>query len=258
MAGSDELMDVVNALREEVSSTKRELALTKEELVATKGELAAIKGELAEMKILRILRDINCTSDDPDLHFRNVYLLNSIVDHFGIMTHLKWIDLEGSTGFGPGIQHLFRLPRLEKLNLGETDIQDNGLEGIDAAGSLEYLSLSGTDVSAAGLRHLSSLSSLRTLELDSCWLVTSAGMFCLRKLTGLESLHLGGTAVKDDGLKYLTSLTKLKELGLPAGITDAGMEHVKHLTALEQLDLRDCRLVTQTGVECLKSLPRLR
>ncbi|CAI5480690.1 unnamed protein product, partial [Closterium sp. Yama58-4] len=154
------------------------------------------------------------------------------------MTHLKKLWLNRSSGFSAeGVKHLYKLPKLEALDLRKTSVSDGALEGIGGMSSLEWLVLDSANVTDAGLLHLTGLSSLKLLSIFDCKGVTSAAMQHVGRLTSLDRLWVDGTEVKDDGLLHLTSLTKLKILSLGEGITDAGMEHIGQLTSLEGFQL---------------------
>ncbi|CAI5462113.1 unnamed protein product [Closterium sp. Yama58-4] len=154
-------------------------------------------------------------------------LSDDILAHVSTMTHLKGIDLQYKPGFfrwaafsgmtAESMKHLYRLPRLEKLDLRGRDISDSALEGIGSLTNLKSLYLDRTKVSDAGLRYLTRLPSLIILSLTGCMSVTDAGMVHVGRLTGLQSLWLDGTAVMEDGLQQLTGLTNLKQLFEPGG-----------------------------------------
>jgi hypothetical protein len=84
-----------------------------------------------------------------------------------------------------------------------------------------------------------------------------------RKLLGADFfsdvflLYLDGTQVTDAGLEHLKGLTALQGLSLDGTqVTDAGLEHLKGLTALQGLYL-DGTQVTDAGLEHLKGLTAL-
>ncbi|GJP33279.1 hypothetical protein CLOM_g17826 [Closterium sp. NIES-68] len=145
-------------------------------------------------------------------------LSDTALRHISTMLHLKQLHLNGSSGFSAhGMKHLCRLQWLEWLDLRDTDVSNNALDGIVAMSSLKRLYLTRSKVTSAGLLHLTGLRSLKVLNLLGCRGVTSAGMVHVGRLTGLVHLHLCGTAVTRAGLQHLAALTKLKSLILPDG-----------------------------------------
>ncbi|CAI7836327.1 unnamed protein product [Closterium sp. NIES-53] len=130
---------------------------------------------------------IKTASGRSDLALKNLRISDAMLGHVSTMTHLKEIDLYSSSGFtAEGIQHLYRLPRLEKLCLSDTNVTDSGLAGIEPLTSLKDLHLWRTEVTDAGLLHLRCLSSLSWLGLSGCKGVTNASMVHVGKLTGLR------------------------------------------------------------------------
>ncbi len=86
------------------------------------------------------------------------------------------------------------------------------------------------------------------------WLRKSLGddFFC--EVAGVNVLD---TQVTDAGLEHLRGLTSLEELNLRfTQVTDAGLEHLKGLNSLNELDLSDTQ-VTDAGLKHLKGLNSL-
>ncbi|CAI5474952.1 unnamed protein product [Closterium sp. Yama58-4] len=167
------------------------------------------------------------------------------------------MHIDTSSGFTTkGIKCLYSLPQLEHLELKGSVVTDSTLKGIDRIRSLKLLYLNRAEVTDSGLQHLMCLTSLKTLIFYKCWKVTCAGMVHVGGMTSLEELYLNGSGVKDDGLLFLAPLTRLKALVLPDTITDAGMQHIQYLSALEWLDFNS--KVTEKGAKLLARLPSLK
>ena len=70
--------------------------------------------------------------------------------------------------------------------------------------------------------------------------------------------HLNGTRVSDAGLEHLKGLTRLQELCLGGTkVSDAGLKHLKGLTQLKTLYLGQTA-VGDTGLQYLKGLTQLK
>jgi Leucine-rich repeat (LRR) protein len=202
--------------------------------------------------------------------------------HLQQMPHLKYLDLavcEYVTGSGlrymhkscqlktmiasfcpftdTAIKELKRHATLEHLWLDSTQITDNGLAHLVKLTNLQALHLDRTSITDAGLIHLKGLINLKDLKLYDTQ-VTDVGLAALKDLE-LATLGIPTAATTDLGLKnYLASLKPPSELYLDQWkITDAGLEHLKELTTLQNLVLRSTR-ITDAGLIHLNGLPNLK
>jgi Leucine-rich repeat (LRR) protein len=163
------------------------------------------------------------------------------------LKNLEWLDLRGTTAgrTAAGLMELAGLKKLNNLVLDESQITDEVLRGLRAAGILHTLSrasgtpgtdprptgaedvlrlfLNMTPVSDAGLKELADFKNLQYLSLGSTR-VTDAGLKELAGFKNLEYLDLSATRVTDAGLKELAGLKKLRDLRLVGtGVTNAGL-----------------------------------
>ena len=202
--------------------------------------------------------------------------------HLQQMPHLKYLDLgvcEYVTGSGlrylhkscqlktmiasfcpftdTAIKELKPHATLETLFLDNTQITDNGLAHLVELTNLQNLVLSSTRITDAGLIHLKGLINLKYLTLYDTQ-VTDVGLAALKDLE-LATLSIPSAATTDLGLKnYLASLKPPSQLYLDKWrITDAGLEHLKELTTLQNLVLSSTR-ITDAGLIHLKGLPNLK
>ena len=187
----------------------------------------------------------------------------------------------GLNGFSDnGLKELRRHNTLERLFLWDTSITDSGLAHLAELMKLHTLDLRNTKITDAGLAHLVKLMKLHTLDLSNTK-ITDAGLIHLKGLTNLKSLQLWGTRVSDAGLKSLKGF-ELDGLGIPDEattnlglknylaaiksapglylykwkITDAGLEHLKGQTHLQDLNLSATK-ITDAGLAHLKGLSNL-
>lgn len=157
------------------------------------------------------------------------------------LTPLAAINLSGRQVGNQALERFTRFPTLERINLLETWVGDNGLAHLKSLGRLRALAV-GPHVTDAGAVHLAAMKELRELALPGTAL-SDKGLEQLKQLVKLETLDLSGTRVTDKGLAALAGMKALRNLSLAsAAITDAGL---KHLQALDQLELLD---LARTGV----------
>jgi hypothetical protein len=167
----------------------------------------------------RNLAAIGGMSQLEHLEFVGLRLRDESLAHLAGLTHLKSLDLgsvttEGSTSLGC----LPSLPRLEWLDLGSADINDENLRCIVAQRQLKTLSLYGTSVTAAGMAELAPLEFLEELEIDG-EMASAELLQALGALKRLKTLHLAlrvsrgppkyAALALDDGKKLFVRATEL-------------------------------------------------
>ncbi|KAL4858834.1 F-box/LRR-repeat protein 16 [Chlorella vulgaris] len=146
----------------------------------------------------------------------------------------------------------FATPRLLRL---QSLLQDEHLAELAGLRRLEQLSLRGcSQLSGTGLALLAPLSaSLSMLNLSNCAGLTDD---CLAVLAAavprLALLNLQGCRrVGDTGIAHLASMPCLRHILLPGGASDASMQTLVAMPALERVALRGCMRVTTAGVYLL-------
>uniref|UniRef100_A0A2P2KHE1 Uncharacterized protein MANES_02G010400 n=1 Tax=Rhizophora mucronata TaxID=61149 RepID=A0A2P2KHE1_RHIMU len=152
------------------------------------------------------------------------------------------------------------LPKLEKLLLSHTPIDDSAISYISIMPCLKFVDLSNTAIK--GLVHgegtetklIPSLAALHGLDcLESLNLehtkVSDAALEPLSICQELRHLYLQSPSITDVSLHHLSSLSKLKRLSIrDAVLTDCGLESFSPPTTLEMLDVRGCWLLTEDAI----------
>jgi len=114
-----------------------------------------------------------------------------------------------------GLRELATLPRLRTLDLGDTDITDEGFAHLAPLTSLTRLDVSMADerITDASIAIIGTFTKLVRLEV---WRtsITDHGLAHLANLTALVELDLLGTSVTDAGIMALAKLPKLRWLGV--------------------------------------------
>ncbi|HNT78408.1 MAG TPA: hypothetical protein PKH77_25635 [Anaerolineae bacterium] len=125
---------------------------------------------------------------------------------------------------------------------------------------LEVTSLELSDpVSDTGIFSLSKLANLTLLALNRADALSDTGMSYLAKLPRLVTLTVAWCErITDNGLDYLHALLNLNYLTLAwANVTDAGLAHLRNLTPLVMLGLRECKHITGATFTNLNALTKL-
>jgi hypothetical protein len=149
-------------------------------------------------------------------------------------------------------------PKLKRLNLSMTGLEDRHLVELHKLAALQRLDLSFNEITDEGVGHLKGLRSLQRLDLSMCNDVSDAGIEDLIELTSLKNLNLAGLDITDKSILRLEALPDLKELNLMLcrAITDAGIEQLKALPSLKHLTLGGDR-ITDASIAHLKAVPDL-
>lgn len=158
---------------------------------------------------------------------------------------------------GLDFRTLRHLPHLQKLHLGNKQVDDAVLAQLGTLPKLEYLDLFQSSIGNDGLKHLKKFPNLKMVPMGMTR-VTDAGLVHLKGLTQLEYVGLRGNAVTDAGLEHLKDLTNLTGLYLgETKVTDAGLVHLKGMTKMSYLRLHHVD-VGDTGLKYLEGMKDLR
>lgn len=129
---------------------------------------------------------------------------------------------------------LAALPKLERLNLSATIIEDEDFEGVSGFRALQGLCLNGTSVSGKALRAFSESSNLAKLQLDYTGDVGS-GLDAI-SAGSLRTLSLCGPHIGDDTIKTVARFSNLERLHVDSpGMTVRGLSSLAQLRRLRFL-----------------------
>jgi hypothetical protein len=182
------------------------------------------------------------------------------LEHLSGLTRLETLRLQATAFLG--LEHLAALPKLRDVNL-QGAIAGTELQHLVRSRSLRVLKLSHLD--DEGVTHLGSLSQLEELDLSKVSLVRAiepALVFDLKdhhlesigKLRKLRRLSLGGTFVTDDGVDHLRGLTELEELDLTGTrVSSVGLAALRDMKRLRRLSLDGTR-ITDPGLKSLSGM----
>lgn len=195
-----------------------------------------------------------------EISLRGTWVTDADVVRLAAHPKLRRLDLSRTHLNDRALEPLQKLAALTDLDLTYAEhITDAGLARLRNVRSLERLSLEGTKVTDSGVNSIAALSNLRALNLR-CTQITDSALEKLESLVKLETLEIGGNRVAGFGLAYLEALPNLKQLDLSGvqltddgiwsvGLTDLNIHLVAGLTRLESLNLASSELMR------LKSIP---
>jgi internalin A len=194
--------------------------------------------------------------EEPVSWFANDRTLACLEKH----TAVKGLGLFGLSISDSGLTHLRGLKDLEGLVIapfgkyGEYLDEDYWRGGVWIEGGLGLNNSS--PITDEGLRNFQDLKHLKGLDLSGLD-ISDKGLVFFSGNTKLERMHLSHTRVAGTAFQSL-DLPCLRELDLYFcdQLTDAGLMHLKGLTALETLNLYGTK-ITGTGFSHLKGLANL-
>jgi len=196
------------------------------------------------------------------------------------------VNFRGATIDDSALGHLVGLRRVRSVLLNETTITDDGLVAVGKTTTLRNVDLRDCKVSNAGIAHLTGLTDLaalrlsgksgaatvdddaltdiakltklRALALDFLW-VSEEGLSKLGDLKILEELYLAKTLVGDDAMGTLQQFPKLKKLRVAqTQVSNEGLAQLTVLTQLEDLDISECSLVSDDGLQHIGKMTQLK
>ena len=80
-----------------------------------------------------------------------------------LLNNIAWLDIGGSQITDEGMIHLSAFNKLERIHLENTGITDNAIESLVSLKELRYLNLHGTNISDASLETIAQIKSLKSL-----------------------------------------------------------------------------------------------
>ena len=173
---------------------------------------------------------------------------------------LRWLSLSGLPVSDDALARWRGAASLLEVDLTDTGAGDKTLAALGRHGRLERLHLKGAGITDRGLRALGGCGGLRALYLSHATSVTDEGIAHLRGLP-IEALGLRGCMrLTDASMESVAALGALQwlDLGNVEALTDAGVARLKALAGLRSLDLGGCRKVTAAAIEDLRAaLPGL-
>lgn len=207
-----------------------------------------------------------------------------ILKNLNSFKNLKKFSLNGVKVMDPFPSYLLSLPLIQ-LTFSGNWAPFSGLQNLDKLETLDFTQPLITDDE---LTRLSSLKNLKKLNISECYKITDKGLKELRSLENLEELDLSSYHITNEVLEHLSHLKELKILRLNDynPLTNGGISHLRHLeklktlewhkvsasyffttedlaaigrlSHLEALSLSFCEIFTDTGIQHLLSLKKLR
>lgn len=165
---------------------------------------------------------------------------------------LQQLRLDGTGLQGADLEDISRaLPTLQALSLEGLSI-DTGVHHLTLLTKLHKLNLGSSDISDQGLEHIAKISSLQSLFLWHTSNISKAGVAKLKRLPQLRNLYVEGTPLDDDIMPSLAQFPRLANLwvvNLP--ITDKGFKRLRKSKSIQTIWAKGSN-ISSTGIRKLK------
>lgn len=112
---------------------------------------------------------------------------------------LEELSLFRTTITGSGLQHL-SCPKLRKLELPSSHLDDDGLVHLAQFPELEFLELGSSDISDKGMASISGLKRLQTLSIRSTQ-ISDSGLRALQPVPNLKHLRIRNSNISNTGIE---------------------------------------------------------
>lgn len=232
---------------------------------------------LAELPKLEFINDVELSTEAISVlpSFRNLKALHFVgmmppkgapvplVDISGLanLTGLEDLSLAGDRWAPKDLVVLKSWKELRRLRVMD-DVTDENLATIGTLKNLEHLNVSGDGITKRGLNQLQGLTKLETLGVK-VFSMTGPQIdetpLALSSLENLKTFSVSGVSLEDADLASLSGMRHLEWLTLQGGtFTEAGLRHLKDLSALQILTLTNFDSSTGVGLAWLADLESLR
>lgn len=178
------------------------------------------------------------------------------------LKRLRVLSVRGPHYVVGGLDRLAELPEFHSLTIQSAGMSGATLPPIWRLPALQELHLHGGTIADADLAPLANMTNLRKVFLSSARITKNV----YEHLTTLPELRSpivlpGGTGYTDTSLEHfgrLRNVAELEPLELGgAGVTDAGLAHLRGMTGLKNLSLSGTPKVGAKGMAVIAQLPNL-
>jgi serine/threonine protein kinase len=157
----------------------------------------------------------------------------------------------------PGFFLQFQNDDITELTLSESALSDEDLKDIGNFQGLRYLDISATDVSDNCLVYLNRLPKLNSLNVGYNR-ITEAGILKVRRLLDLKELRTAELKTVSKLIENLKGSKQLEYLRFTrSNLTPSDIKNISAISSLRELNVEDCRGITDDSIKQLSIMPNL-
>lgn len=261
----------------------RDTKVTDEGLLYVARQHSLRQLHLANTKIsdkgLRTLQDMKWLNE---LNVDKTQITSAGMEYLAKLPNLIFLSISWTKVDNPGLEHLLqsnvlqlhvrsnaigdkslriisKIKSLELLNLGDCrNIPDSAFGHLAKLPKLQTLWLENTSTSDSTIPYIAKIRTLKELELIGTS-VTINGIKQLSRLPNLDHLKYRGQPIDPSWVPVLAKFPKLIKLGFSStNIDDATLAALaKQMPRVENIDLENCKGVTDAGLTSIRKLKRL-
>lgn len=158
------------------------------------------------------------------------------------------------------IEFIGELPNLTHLSLGQTVVNDDGLLTLAKLSRLSEIDISNTEAYGNGLAALGKKGAnapIRVVRAGNSQ-IGYQGFVVFKEFSDLEEVYASNASVTDGSLEGLKGATKLRILDIASNnVSDEGLKNLSSSRGLEELMLRENRLISDATLTRLKKYSNL-
>lgn len=192
--------------------------------------------------------DMNLNDDCMKLigrmsHLRKLTLTRAVLKDSSLrhLTRLplKKLGLHGATITNKAIPYLLEMKELADLEIGDTEVDDQGLKLLSQSKSINRLVLTlGRCFSNEGIKHICDMRQLMELEIGHAKNIDADCLQYLDRTNNLVSLNLESIAFKDDTSDHLKQLANVRHLHFSmCRLKDSDMAKIATMNSLQTITL---------------------
>jgi hypothetical protein len=168
---------------------------------------------------------------------------------------LHKLGLQGATITNKAIPYILEIGSLSDLDIGDTDVDDDGLKLLSQSKTIKRLVLTlGRCFSNEGINFISEMPNLTELEIGRAKHVDADCLKSLSKANGLIRLNIEGIAFNDDTASHLKNLTNLRHLQFSmCRLKDSDLAEIATMTSLRTITFFGEDVTDQGLIELARS-----